>query len=119
MPGESRLCVGSFLYPSGSSLYDVCKITNGHDATGKIICMLAGGANPRRAHCQNKKTPSHWEVVKPSTARTKGPGIWNSLSEAGQWSPRENGSGSGERHLDLFKERSRSVGDDERAERCD
>ena len=57
--------------------------------------------------------------VKPSTARTKGPGIWNSLSEAGQQSPRENSAGSRERHLGLFKERSGSVGDGERAERCD
>lgn len=109
----------SFLYPSGESLYDVCKIRNGHDATGKIIRTLARGANPQRSHCQTKKTPSHWEAVKPSTVRTKGPGIWNSLSEAGQQSPRENRAGSRERHLGLFKERSESVGDGERAERCD
>lgn len=109
----------SFLYPSGGSFYDVCKIRNGHDATGKIIRTLAGGENPQRAHCQTKKTPSYWEAVKPSTARTKGPGIWNSLSEAGQQSPRENSAGSRERHLGLFKERSGSVGDGERAERCD
>lgn len=109
----------SFLYPSGGSLYDVCKMRNGHDATRKIIRTLAGGANPQRAHCQTKKTPSHWEAVKPSAARTKGPGIWNSLSEAGQQSPRENSAGSRDRHLGLFKERSGSVGDGERAERCD
>lgn len=45
---------------------------------------------------KKKDILSQWEVVKPSTVRTKGATIWNSLWEAGQRSPRGNSAGSGE-----------------------
>lgn len=68
---------------------------------------------------EKQETPSQWEVVKPSTVRTKSPTIWNSLAYAGQQGPCENSSDCRERHLELFEEKSGSVGNVEKAESYD